>query len=86
MARVNDYVDRVVQGRARFFPVPPFLSETLRAGARWEVDEAGVRRAVERAQEIRSSADSGRASGGRMTPAPGPAPIDTTRRGSRPNR
>ena len=84
MARVNDYVDRVVQGRARFFPVPPFLSETLRARARWSVDEAGVRRAVERAQEIRSAADSGRASGApRMTPAPGPAPIDTTRR--RPN-
>ena len=85
MARVNEYVDRVVQGRARFFPVPPFLSETLRARARWSVDEAGVRRAVERAQEIRSSsADSGRASGApRMTPAPGPAPIDTTRR--RPN-
>jgi hypothetical protein len=85
MARVNDYLDRVVQGRARFFPVPPFLSETLRGQARWSVDEAGVRRAVERAQEMRSPADSGRASGeGRMTPAPGPAPIDTTRR--RPNR
>jgi hypothetical protein len=89
MARVNDYVDRVVQGRTRYFPVPPFLSEALRAEARWSVDEAGVRRALERAQEIRSSADSGRASGApRMTPAPGPAPIDTTRRGGggRPNR
>ena len=80
MARVNDYVDRVVQGRARFFPVPPFLSETLRVRARWSVDEAGVRRAVERAQELRSSADSSRAGAPRMTPAPGPAPIDTTRR------
>lgn len=80
MARVNDYVDRVVQGRARYFPVPPFLSETLRAEARWSVDEAGVRRALERAQEIRSSADSARGSAApRMNPAPGPAPIDTTR-------
>src|SRR5216683_5254480 len=47
--------------------------------ARWNVDAAGVRRAVERGQEIR--ADSAQASAApRMTPAPGPPPIDTTRR------
>ena len=80
MARVNDYVDRVLQGRARFFPVPPFLGETLREQARWSVDEAGVRRAVERAQEIRSAGDSNRTNEPRMQPAPGPAPIDTSRR------
>jgi hypothetical protein len=79
MARVNDYVDRVLQGRARYFPIPPSLGETLRDQARWSVDEAGVRRAVERAQEIRASADSNRTTEPRMTPAPGPAPIDTTR-------
>jgi len=44
-----------------------------------ERDEAGVRRAVERAQEIR--ADSLKATAApRMNPAPGPAPIDTTPR------
>jgi hypothetical protein len=80
MGRVNDYVDRVLQGRARFFPVPPFLGETLREKARWSVDEAGVRRAVERAQEIRTAADSNRTNAPRMQPAPGPAPIDTSRR------
>jgi peptidyl-prolyl cis-trans isomerase D len=81
MARLNDYLDRVVHGRARFFPVPPFLGETLRARARWSVDEAGVRRALERAQQIRATADSARAPGvPRMTPAPGPAPIDTAPR------
>ena len=88
MARVNDYVERVLQGRARFFPVPPFLGETLREQARWGVDDAGVRRAVERAQEIRTAADSNRANEPRMQPAPGPAPIDTSRRatpGARPN-
>ena len=88
MARVNDYVDRVLHGRARFFPVPPFLGETLREQARWSVDEAGVRRAIERAQEIRSASDSTRPNEPRMTPAPGPAPIDTSRRaapGARPN-
>lgn len=83
MGRVDDYVGRVVQGRARFFPVPQFLGETLRERGDWNVDEAGVRRALERAQQIR--ADSTRASGARpggapqIAPAPGPAPIDTTR-------
>jgi hypothetical protein len=89
MGRVNDYMDRVVQGRARFFPVPPFLGETLRARGSWNVDDAGVRRAVERAQQTR--ADSTRAGGAgagaagapRMTPAPGPAPVDTSRRNPR---
>ena len=81
MGRVNEYMDRVVQGRARFFPVPPFLGQTLREHADWSVDEAGVRRAVERAQQMRG--DSTRAGVGaapRIAPAPGPAPIDTTRR------
>jgi hypothetical protein len=84
MGRVDDYMGRVVQGRARFFPVPQFLGETLRAQGDWNVDEAGVRRALERAQLIR--ADSTRASGAGpggaplIAPAPGPAPIDTTRK------
>jgi parvulin-like peptidyl-prolyl cis-trans isomerase-like protein len=84
MTRVNDYVDRVLQGRARFFPVPYFLGESLQEKARWSVDEAGVRRAVERAQEIRTAADSTRANTPRMMPAPGPAPIDTSRRATPP--
>src|SRR5437899_10849300 len=81
MGRVNEYMDRVVQGRARFFPVPPFLGQTLRAHADWSVAEAGVPRAVERAQQLRG--DSTRAGGGaatRLASAPGPAPVDTTRR------
>jgi hypothetical protein len=79
MGRVNEYFDRVFHGRARFYPLPAFLADTLLADARWNVDAAGVRRAVERGQEIR--ADSAQASNApRMTPAPGPAPIDTTKR------
>jgi len=79
LARVNDYLERVLQGRARYFPVPPALAEMLRNQARWKVDEAGVRRAVERAQEIRGATDSSGTQEPRMTPAPGPAPIDTAR-------
>lgn len=74
--RVNDYFERVFRGRARFFPLPSFLADTLLATARWDVDEAGVRRAVERGQEIRADSSSAP----RVTPAPGPAPIDTSRR------
>ena len=81
MARVNDYFDKVVRGRARFYPIPPFLGETLRARASWSVDQAGVRRALEKAKQIRAAADSQVAPGvPRMTPAPGPAPVDTTPR------
>jgi hypothetical protein len=79
LGRVNDYFDRVFHGRTRFYPLPAFLADTLLADARWDVDAAGVRRAVERGQEIRS--DSAQASNApRIAPAPGPAPIDTTRR------
>lgn len=81
MARVDDYLSRAVRGQARFYPIPPFLGETLRARNTWSVDQAGVRRALERAKEIRATADSAGASGvPRMTPAPGPAPVDTTPR------
>jgi PPIC-type PPIASE domain len=81
MRRVQDYFDRVLRGRSRFFPIPPFLGETLRATSRWSVDQAGVNLALERAKAIRGTADSVSAGGvPRMTPAPGPAPIDTTPR------
>jgi len=81
MARVDDYLSRAVRGQARFFPIPPFLGETLRARNSWSVDQAGVRRALERAKEIRATADSaGAGAAPRMTPAPGPAPVDTTPR------
>ncbi len=79
LGRVNDYFERVFRGRARFFPLPAFLADTLLATAHWNVDEAGVRRAVERGQEIRADS-SQNTSAPHMTPAPGPAPIDTTRR------
>jgi len=81
MARVQDYFDRVVHGRARFYPVPPFLGETLRAHAEWSVDQAGIRRALERAKELRDAADSLTAPGvPRMTPPPPSSGVDTTRR------
>lgn len=84
-ARVEDYLDRVVQGRAQFLPVPPFLADVLRSRSDWAVNEAGVRLALERAKVLRTSADSTRPPGGQrpgpsLTPAPGPAPIPPAQR------
>ena len=81
MAHVQDYFDRLVHGRSRFYPVPPFLGETLRAHAEWDVDQAGVRRALERAKELRASADSLQSPGvPRMTAPPPSSGVDTTPR------
>jgi hypothetical protein len=83
MVHVQDYFERVVRGRARFYPVPPFLGETLRAHAKWSVDQAGVRRALELAKNLRAAADSMQAPGvPRMTPPPTapPAGVDTASR------
>ena len=57
-AKVEDYLERVLSGRARFYPLPSFLGETLRDRAEWAINPAGVRRAVERAREIRAVSDS----------------------------
>ncbi|MBI1968238.1 MAG: peptidylprolyl isomerase [Gemmatimonadetes bacterium] len=90
-ARVNDYLDRVVQSRAQFMPIPPLLAEVLRARADWSVSQAGLRRAVERAKEMRATADSLRVPPGQqgpptLTPAPGPAPALDSVQGQGPRR
>ena len=77
-AHVDDYLQRVVQGRAQFIPLPPFFSEALRDDARWSVDQAGVRVALERARGMRPTADTTGAAesqGSGMKPATGPAPV-----------
>lgn len=82
---VDQYLERVISGRAQFIPVPPFLAEVLRQRVSWSVNEAGVRRALERAKALRAAVDSSRTPGApsagptagqppAITPAPGPAP------------
>jgi PPIC-type PPIASE domain len=83
-SRADDYLDRVLQKRARYFPVPMFLAERLRDQASWSVDEAGIRRAAERGDEMRADSSGGQTGGAgsnapAITPAPGPPPIDTAR-------
>lgn len=75
VAKVNGYLDRVVQGRARFLPIPPFLGEAIREGQEWSVNAAGLRRAQERATEIRALTDSLTGPTSPLQPAPGPAPV-----------
>ena len=79
MTRVNDYVDRVVGGEAQFAPLPPYLSEYLRAHGSWEKNDAGVQLAIERAQAIRAQLDSLR-----PTPRPNNQPVPTIPPGAQP--
>jgi hypothetical protein len=74
-AHVDDYLQRLVTGRAQFLPMPPFLSFTLRDGADWSIDQAGVRAALEKARVARGARDSSAAPASPMTPATGPAPV-----------
>lgn len=89
MAQVDAYLDGALkQGKAQLFPVPPFLASALRQGEPWSLNEAGIARALERAQAIRASVDSTTPSGAPPTgfkPAPGPPPVprDSGKRGAR---
>jgi hypothetical protein len=43
----------VAQDSKRLQAVPPFLADTLRAESEWEIDAAGIERALVRARQIR---------------------------------
>lgn len=75
-AQVMDYLERLLNGRAQFASVPPFLATELRRGISWSVDQAAVADALARARTLRAQSDSLAAPANvpRMTPAPGPAP------------
>jgi hypothetical protein len=76
-AHVDDYLERIVNGRAQFLPVPPFLSVALRERAKWNIDQAGVKLALERAQAMRGTPTDTTplAPPSPLTPATGPAPV-----------
>ena len=77
MAHVDRYVDQAVtKGSAPFFPVPPFLASALRQGQPWSLNEAGIARAAEGAQAIRTADTTGRAAPSPgLKRAPGPPPV-----------
>ena len=68
------YFDRAVARQVQFVPVPPFLAQTLRQRDSYAFDQAGIRRAVERATEGRGGPDSTQAAGARPGLRPSPAP------------
>jgi hypothetical protein len=75
--KVDQYFDRLTQGKARLRPLPSALSTLLRQRFPYRVFDAGVNRAVEIAQGIKAKSDSTNANKGGMQRAPGGPPIPT---------
>ncbi|HXY32203.1 MAG TPA: peptidylprolyl isomerase [Gemmatimonadaceae bacterium] len=86
-ARVDDYLDKLMQQQARFVDVPPPLEEVLRDRYPAKVNQTGVERAIESATKMKATADSTKAKNrppsevplgptkpGGAAPAPTPAP------------
>jgi hypothetical protein len=87
-ARVDDYLDRLLTKEEQFIQIPPTLESALHAKYDYKVNSAGIDRALERAQRIRTVADSTKAAQqpqsavpvpGQPGAAPPPAP-DTTKK------
>jgi peptidyl-prolyl cis-trans isomerase D len=87
-ARVDDYLDRLLTKEEQFIPIQPTLESALHSKYDYKINAAGIDRALERAQRIRTVADSTRAAQqpqsavpvpGQPGAAPPPAP-DTTRK------
>jgi hypothetical protein len=60
-ARIEAYLDKVMAGEAQPVPVPSPLQIVLMNKYDYKVNQAGIDRAVERAQKVRVVADSTRA-------------------------
>jgi hypothetical protein len=77
MVHLDRYMDSAVTlGTAPFYPVPPFLATELRRGESWSLNDAGIARALERAQAIRAADTTARAAApSGIRPAPGPPPV-----------
>jgi len=60
-ARVDAYLDKMLAGTAQMISVPAPLKKMLDAKYETTINQAGIDRAFERAQHVRSSADSTRA-------------------------
>jgi hypothetical protein len=81
-ARVEGFMDRVMNGQAQIVPIPAPLAAALDEKYEASINRAGLDRATERAAKIRASADSARAaqqprSEVPVPGAPGAAPAPT---------
>jgi hypothetical protein len=60
-ARVDDYMERLLTKDEQFVPIQPTLESALHAKYDYKVNAAGIDRALEKAQRIRTVADSTKA-------------------------
>ena len=74
--KVEQYFDRLMEGKTRLRPLPSALAMVLRERFNYRINDAGINRAIELAEAERAK-DSTKTAGaaGPMQPAPGPAPI-----------
>ena len=72
--KVDQYFERLTSGKSRLRRLPSGLGTVLREQFSYRINEAGLNRAVELAQQ-RSKADSAKSPTGPLQTAPGPAPI-----------
>ncbi len=81
---VETYMDRLIKQEMNFVEVPPPLEAGLRMKFKYEIDKAGIDRAVEKAQKVRAAADSAKASNepASSVPVPG-APAAPATKGTK---
>jgi hypothetical protein len=71
---MEQYFDQLIGGKARLRPLPSALASLLRERLPFQVNEAGVTRAVDMAKESKAKADSA-AGSGPVRRAPGGPPV-----------
>jgi peptidyl-prolyl cis-trans isomerase D len=71
-ARIEGYLDRLVQQRAQFLDVPAPVAVALRTKYEHKTNEQGIDRALEQAAQVRASRDSAKAAGQPPTAVPLP--------------
>ncbi|HUQ82295.1 MAG TPA: peptidylprolyl isomerase [Gemmatimonadaceae bacterium] len=89
-ARVDDYMERLLTKDEQFVPIQPTLESALHSKYDYKVNAAGIDRALEKAQRIRTVADSTKAAqqppsavplpGGQPGAAPSAPAPDTTKK------
>jgi hypothetical protein len=72
--KMEQYFDQLIGGKARLRPLPSALASLLRERLPFQVNEAGVTRAVDMAKESKAKADSA-AGSGPVRRAPGGPPV-----------
>jgi PPIC-type PPIASE domain len=71
--KVEQYFDRLMEGKTRLRPLPSALAMVLRDRYEYRINDAGINRALELAEAARPKDSTQTA--GPIKPAPGPAPI-----------